>query len=187
MNFSTIILAGGQSSRMGANKALIHYQGRPLIQYAVDLALSFTNDVFISASNHDLDHLGFQVVADILAVKAPLAGIHAGLKFSHTDWNLVLTCDMPNVTSELINKLLSVLDNRLRMVVPQHDGFLEPLCGFYHKEIIPQIERNFTTGKISLLDLPAKVPHMLVGMADTDTYGIASLFKNVNEKRDLVI
>jgi molybdopterin-guanine dinucleotide biosynthesis protein A len=186
MNFTAIILAGGQSSRMGANKALIHYRGKPLIQYSVDLALAFTNEVLISSGNHDLDHLGFPVVADNLAVKAPLAGIHAGLNTSHTDWNLVLTCDMPNISKELIEELLSVTDDNHRMVVPQHDGFLEPLCGFYHRDIIPILENNFLAGKFSVLDLPAEVPHRFVMMTDKVPGEIASLFKNVNEKRDLV-
>jgi molybdopterin-guanine dinucleotide biosynthesis protein A len=186
MNFTTIILAGGQSSRMGSNKALISYRGKPLIQHAVDLARLFTVDMLISANNHDLDYLGLPIVRDLLKVKAPLAGIHAGLKSSRTDWNLVLTCDMPNITKELIGTLMAALNDNLRLVLPRHGGFIEPLCGFYHKEMISPIERNFEAGKISLLDLPGLVPHRFVSVDDQVPGEIKLLFRNVNEKKDLL-
>jgi molybdenum cofactor guanylyltransferase len=186
MNFTSIILAGGQSSRMGANKALVPFLGKPLIQYSIDLARSFTNEILISANNHDLDFLGFPVVNDLYNVKAPLAGIHSGLKSTRSDWNLVLTCDMPNVTKELICLLLSSLEYDLRMVVPHHGGFVEPLCGFYHRDLIPLIESNFAEKKLSLLDLPGSVPHRFIRMEDDLTpEEITRLFRNINEKRDM--
>ena len=187
MDFTTIILAGGQSKRMGANKALIPYLGKLLVQYSIDLALSFNNKILISANNHDFDYLGFPVINDIYKDSAPLSGVHAGLKSSSSDWNLVLSCDMPNVTKKLIDKLLSVLNDDLRMVVPRHDGFPEPLCGFYHRNLIPLIETNFIEKKLSLLDLPGSVPHRFLTMADMATEEIALLFKNVNERKDLLI
>lgn len=185
MHFTAIILAGGQSSRMGSNKALIPYLGKPLIQYSIDLAISFTNDILISANTNDFDYLGFPIVKDVYTVKAPLAGIHAGLKSSSSDWNLILTCDMPNITKELIEQLLSAVDDSLMMVVPHHDCFFEPLCGFYHRDIIPIIENNFVAGKHSVLGLQGSVPNGFITMTDAPPEKINSLFKNVNEKEDL--
>ncbi len=186
MNFATIILAGGRSLRMGANKALMPYKGRPLIQYSLDLAYSFTGEILISANNHDLDHLGFRVVKDLLPVKAPLAGIHAGLKASPTDWNLVLTCDMPNVTIGLIDRLIAALNENLRIVLPHHDGFVEPLCGFYHRNLIHLVETNIASGNLSLHDLPGAAPHLFVVMDDVPPEERALLFRNVNERKDLL-
>jgi molybdenum cofactor guanylyltransferase len=186
MHFTTIILAGGQSARMGSNKALVPYQGKPLIQYSIDLALHFTRDIIISANNRDLDYLGFPVVPDQYRVKASMAGIHSGLKSSLTDWNLVLTCDMPNVSVELIDKLFLALADDIRMVLPLHDGFLEPLCGFYHRGLLPLIETHIAAKKFSLLDLPGSAPHKFVTMTDLPPEVIGFLFKNVNEKKDLL-
>ncbi len=185
MKFTTIILAGGQSSRMGSNKALIPYFGKQLIQYSIDLGLQFTPDIIISANNRDFDYLHFPVVKDISAVKAPLAGVHSGLAASMTDWNLILTCDMPNITKELIDGLILELDEHVMMVLPAHDGFVEPLCGFYHKALIPLIESNLTAGKFSLLDLLGQAPHRLLEITGMPSEEITFLFKNVNEKRDL--
>lgn len=186
MHFSTIILAGGQSSRMGSNKALMQFAGKQLIQYPIDLARSFGSDVFISANNHELDFLGIKVITDLLPVNAPLAGIHAGLKSSRADWSLVLTCDMPNVTGELINRLLAAINESLWMIVPRHDGFTEPLCGFYRRDIIATLEDNFLAGKLSLLDLPGSVPCRFIDLDDIPPGERALLFRNVNEKNDLL-
>jgi molybdenum cofactor guanylyltransferase len=186
MHFTTIILAGGLSTRMGSNKALISYQGKPLIRYPLDLVSSFPGNILISANNNDLGFLGLQIVNDRINVKAPLAGIHAGLKASRTAWNLVLTCDMPHVTRELINKMSLALDADLKLVLPQHNGFIEPLCGFYHRDLIPLIENNFAAGRLSLLDLPGVVPHKFFAMDGLPPAEITLLFKNVNEKRDLI-
>ncbi len=186
MNLTAIILAGGKSKRMGENKALVPFHGKSLIQYSIDLALKFTGDILLSANNRDLDQLGFPVIPDAVDIKAPLAGIHSGLLASATDWNLVLTCDMPNVSKEVISLLMSSLDENLRMVVPCHNGFIEPLCGFYHKRILPVMDINIKTGKLSLLDLPGQVPHRLMEINFLSPDEIRRLFMNVNERGDLL-
>jgi len=183
--FTAIILAGGQSRRMGADKALLPYHGKPLISYALDLASHYTRDILISSGNQKLKQFGYQVVPDISSVGAPLAGIHAGLLSSRTDWNLVLTCDMPHVSIGLVDKLLAVLDDDIRLIFPVHSGFYEPLCGFYHRELIPVIERNLRQGRNSMLDLPAEVFHRFLEMDDQPANDISFLFKNVNERKDL--
>jgi molybdopterin-guanine dinucleotide biosynthesis protein A len=186
MQFTAIILAGGQSSRMGSNKALIQYDGKSLIQYSIDLATLFTREILISTNNNDLDNLGFPVIKDAFPLQAPLAGIHAGLRASHTDWNLVLTCDMPNVSKRLIEQLILSLEEPRMMVVLTHDGYIEPLCGFYHRDLIPLLERNMQAGKLSLLDIPGEVSHKLVSLEDLTDKEIANLFRNMNSRKDLL-
>ncbi len=186
MNFTAIILAGGQSKRMGTNKALIAYQGKPLILYSIELALSFTPNILISANHNDLEHLGFPIIKDFLPVNAPLAGIHAGLQTSMTNWNLILTCDMPNVTVSLIDRLITRVNNHVQMVIPAHDGFVEPLCGFYHRDMISSIEQNIAQGRLSLMDLLRIAPHDLVQINGMTGENPACLFKNVNAKNDLL-
>ncbi len=171
---------------MGANKAFLPFHGKPLIQYSIDLAKFFTDEIWISANNRDFDYLDFPVVSDVLPVNAPLAGIHAGLRASKRDWNLVLTCDMPNVSKGVIEQLCLALDDNLRMVVPSHNGYIEPLCGFYHRSIIHVMDRNMTAGKLSLLDLPGLVPHRFLEMTGLSSEESALLFRNMNEKRDLL-
>jgi len=186
MKLTAIILAGGKSKRMGANKALIPYRGKALIQYSIDLARCFTNDIIISANTGELAHLGYRIVPDLLPIPAPLTGIHAALLSSKTSWNLVLTCDMPNVTRDLIDQMIPLLTDSIRIVIPFHNGYTEPLCGFYHASLTAEIERNFSLEKYSPLDLIAKTPHHYLAIETLP--GVSSmdfLFKNVNKKQDL--
>jgi molybdopterin-guanine dinucleotide biosynthesis protein A len=185
MERSVIILAGGKSIRMGANKALVPFKGKPMIMQAIAIAEHYSWPVLISANNADLDHLGFPVVHDILQVPSPLAGIHGGLAASRTAWNLVLSCDMPHIDSRIIDRLRSHLTDEVRMVVPVHDNLVEPLCGFYHRDLIPVIEANASLGKMSPLDLLKESFAVKVTTDDFGTAVNAFLFKNVNEKRDL--
>jgi molybdenum cofactor guanylyltransferase len=186
MKFTAIILAGGRSRRMGTNKALIPYLGKPLIQYSIDLALSFTPDIIISTNRDELRDLGFPIVNDIHTVKAPLAGIHAGLQSSTTGWNLVLTCDMPNVSVQLIHYLVTKLEKDDELVLPGHDNHIEPLCGFYHKNLLTVIESNFTQNKLSPLDLLELGSSRVVQLEGIFQENLFTLFKNVNEKKDLL-
>jgi molybdopterin-guanine dinucleotide biosynthesis protein A len=186
MNLTSIILSGGKSSRMGKDKALILYLGKPLISYSIDLALNFTRNIIISSNRDEHKILGFPVVHDIYPIRAPLAGIHAGLKFSDTDWNLVLSCDMPNVSAQVVDYLLSNLDEKVNLVLPEHDGFLEPLCGFYHKSLKNIIESNIKRNLFSPLDLLKSAPNRILKMDDILKDDITSIFKNVNAGNDLL-
>jgi molybdenum cofactor guanylyltransferase len=185
MKITAIILAGGQSRRMGTDKALTLYLGKPLIQYSIDLALCFTENIIISTNSDELRNFGFPVVKDIYTLKAPLAGIHAGLLFSKTDWNLVLTCDMPNVSAQLIQYLILKLETEAELVLPGHHGYIEPLCGFYHRKLIPVIESNFGKNRLSPLDLLESDASRIIPMEDVLDEDLSFIFKNINEKKDL--
>jgi len=186
MNLTAIILAGGQSLRMGTNKALMQYFGKSLIQYSLELALCFTRNIIISTNQDELRNLGFPIVNDIFSVKAPLSGIHAGLLFSKTDWNLVLTCDMPNVSVQVIQYMISKLEQEAELALVGHHGYIEPLCGLYHRNLIPFIEANFGRNKLSPLDLMELETSRLIQMDSIIDEDPSFIFKNINEKKDLL-
>jgi molybdenum cofactor guanylyltransferase len=186
MKLTALILAGGQSRRMGANKALLQYHGKPLIRYSIELALQFTGEIIICANGDELQSTGFPVVHDIFRVRAPIAGIHAGLNASQGEWNLVLTCDMPHVSSELIRCLITNLRKDKSLVLPGHQGYIEPLCGFYHRDLIPVVEENARNGKLSPLDLLECVKYDIVPLEGKVSGDLSFLFRNMNEKKDLL-
>jgi molybdenum cofactor guanylyltransferase len=185
MNLTAIILAGGLSLRMGTDKALIPYRSKPLIRYSIDLALCFTETILISTNQDSLQDFGFPVIKDKYPLKAPLAGIHAGLLESKTEWNLVLTCDMPNVSILLIEYLISQVEEKTGLILPGHDGFVEPLCGLYHRSLINLIESNFGENKLSPLDLLMVSPHKIVQVQSVPGIEPSIVFKNVNAREDL--
>lgn len=187
MEFTVIILAGGESRRMGDDKAFTLYRGRPLISYSIDLARSVSQQILIAGSQPALDDLGWRVVRDQYQVRAALTGIHAGLAASCTDWNLILTCDMPYVTRGLIVNLSERLNDELKIVVPFYKGHPEPLCGFYHRSLLPVIESNIDSGMMSPLSLFESVPHEFIIVGDPGDQEGPGLFTNINTRADLKI
>jgi molybdopterin-guanine dinucleotide biosynthesis protein A len=183
--FNALILAGGRSSRMGTNKALVNYQGKPLISYPITLAKSYNAGILLIDNRNDLEHYGFPVIRDIYSEGGAMAGIHSGLTASTTDWNLILTCDMPHISTGLIDKMISKLDESRPMLVPGHHGYIEPLCGFYHRKMLPVMEKHLKDGSYKLLDLIGLFPGSIVNVDDFMSLSGTDIFLNINTPSDL--
>jgi molybdopterin-guanine dinucleotide biosynthesis protein A len=107
---AAVILAGGQGSRMGgADKGLIDYHGRPLIEWALAAIAPQVEELVISA-NRNLDvyaGYGHRVLPDILPdFSGPLAGVLAALQAVAADWLVVVPCDTPHLPADLAARLL---------------------------------------------------------------------------------
>ncbi len=97
-----VVLAGGRSSRMGQDKSLMLFNGRPLISYAIDTLRQVCDQVVISANQSVYEFTGCTVWPDIMPFQAPMIGIYSCLKRSKTYWNFFLSCDMPLVDAAVI-------------------------------------------------------------------------------------
>jgi molybdopterin-guanine dinucleotide biosynthesis protein A len=146
---TSIILAGGKSSRMGMEKGLVDFRGKPLIQYGIDLLSRYTEQILISSSNPDYHSFGFEMVPDPVAGKGPVAGIAAALKSSRSVWNIVIACDLPFLQPELIDCLLENAGS-YQAVIPLHDGVMEPLAGIYQQELAGHFETAIAAGDLAL-------------------------------------
>lgn len=184
-DFTALILAGGRSERMGANKALTPFRGIPMIGYSIGLAENFTRSILICDNGNDLKSFGYPVVADIFPANAPLVGIHAGLTHSQTAWNLVLTCDMPLIPVELIRLLNDRLPLTDYLLVPGHNRMVEPLCGFYHRDLLPEIIKNIRNEKFSMLELVRNHPNRVLWLDELTALNPGEIFRNVNRPEDL--
>ncbi len=150
---SGVILAGGRSSRMGRNKALLPYQGKPLIEsiYRV-MAELFKDVVVVTNSPADYDFLPCPKTADIHVGKGSMAGVHAGLSRSATEWIFVVGCDMPFIDARLVRYLAARLGKEAALV-PQSDGGFEPLHAFYSKKALPILEAALGSDKMKIIDI----------------------------------
>jgi molybdopterin-guanine dinucleotide biosynthesis protein A len=131
---SAVILAGGESRRMGRDKAWIEWNGRPLIDWAVEKVRRIgVEEVFISGRpDGDYCGLGCPVLVDLEPGLGPLGGIERGLFRCMSPLLLVLAVDLPQMTPECLGKLTARCD-RLTGVVPQRAGRWEPLAAIYPK------------------------------------------------------
>ena len=108
-NITGVILAGGRSSRMGGNdKGLTLLHNKPLFQYVIDRLKPQVTDLLINANRNQALYQasGIPVISDIISgFVGPLAGMHAGLSYSATEWVVFAPCDVPALPSNLVSQL----------------------------------------------------------------------------------
>src|SRR5580700_4395174 len=131
---TAFILAGGKSTRMGADKAFIDYHGCTLLARALDLARSITSRPCIVGSREKFAPFA-PVVEDIFRDCGPLGGIHAALRASSTELNLVLAVDTPFVSWAFVQYLITQARGApdAAVVVARDGNFWQPLCGVYRR------------------------------------------------------
>jgi len=95
------VLAGGESSRMGRDKALLELSGRPMVEIAVEKLRAFCSEVSIAGNRDDLTQFA-PVVREARMGCGPAAGIEAGLKASHRAWVMFIPVDVPLVPMEFL-------------------------------------------------------------------------------------
>ncbi len=152
-NFTGIILAGGQSTRMGMEKGLVPFNGKPLVQYSIDVLKVFCSEILISSNSDSYNQFGLKVVPDLLVNSGPMAGIYSCLIRSIHELTLVLSCDMPFVTPRIYSLLLDHAPEATIRVPRHRDELYEPLCGIYHRACVTEMEMLFAHGNFKLPDL----------------------------------
>lgn len=141
MNWAGFVLAGGRSSRMGRNKALLPFRGRTLLDEVASSVRTAAGSVAIVGKPEIYQHMGFPVIPDLISESGPLGGIHAALSASEADWNLVVACDMPAVSAEILLQLMAASEESgADCLIPSGpSGRPEPLCAAYHRRSLPAI------------------------------------------------
>lgn len=135
-----VILAGGTSSRMGSNKALLPRNGLRFIEWIYRTLAELFDEVIIVTNNPEqYTFIPCRKVPDLYPGKGVLAGIHSGLTHSRNGAILVVACDMPYLNPQLIRHLCS-LSSEADLVIPSTEKGFEPLHAIYRKECLPALE-----------------------------------------------
>ena len=152
-----VILAGGQSSRFGSNKALALYRDQPLITHAAEvLAELFAERLLITNTPEEYAFLNWPMTGDLLPGAGPLAGIQAALGRISTQRAFITACDMPRLDPELIRRLCTCPGD-WDVVLPAPEGRREPLHALYHRRILPEIDAALAKGEKKIADLLARL------------------------------
>jgi len=147
-----IVLAGGESKRMGFPKYRLEVGGRDILTHLHErLGPLFAETVIVGRDIEAVPY-GVRVVEDRFIVRSPLVGIHGGLAASLTDLAFVVACDMPHVDSDLARCLLDRA-NGADVSVPVVRGFYEPLCAAYRRSCLRPIERLIDRGTLKVTSL----------------------------------
>ncbi len=149
---SAIVLAGGQSKRLGQDKALLELEGRTLIERIVTRMAQIGAEVIVvTNAPQKFAHLEARLVSDAYPQKGSLVGIYSGLQAAHHHHSLVVACDMPFINLDLVRHMIGLAPG-YDVVIPEVDGWLEPLHALYSKNCLAPIDRLLATGRMKIID-----------------------------------
>jgi len=179
---SGFVLAGGKSTRMGTDKALLMIHDLPLLQHMIHLIQPFCQDVFISGQNLAYSNCQVEMIPDVIQNCGPIAGLYSSLSVSENDWNLIVSFDTPFVTEDLLLLLIQNASN-CNCVIPKHHFGVEPLIALYHKSCLSSIEKSINSGNYKLIDLISKLDTTYIDCNDL-VGKYPKLFFNLNRMED---
>jgi molybdopterin-guanine dinucleotide biosynthesis protein A/molybdopterin converting factor small subunit len=172
-NGSAVILGGGKSSRMGRPKALLPFDGEPLILHIARKLQSLFSDLIIVAapdqqfdlksllSSHpnDLDKPNrpkVTLVHDDIAYQGPVGGIYYGMREAAGEFCFVTSCDVPFLSTDLIGYLVALIDDN-DIVAPYWQERFQPLCAVYRRSVLPLLAQQLERGELRPIYLYDKV------------------------------
>jgi molybdopterin-guanine dinucleotide biosynthesis protein A len=151
MTFTALLLVGGESRRMGRDKATLVVEGAPLWRRQLDLLRNLQPEaIWLSARTRpDWCPPDVKVILDHPPSRGPLSGISAAFLSMSTTHLIVLAVDMPRMTAEHLQKLRDLVEPG-RGVVSFEDDMAQPLCAIYPREAATVAERNIASGNASM-------------------------------------
>jgi len=183
MRAAGYVLVGGRSSRMGSDKALLPYGEATLVEHVAAEVLAAAGSVTLVGDRTRYRHLGFDVISDRLAGNGPLGGVAAAVSAS-PEWALVVACDMPAVTSDLLSRLLKAaeglaaaperMQRSVECVVPEIETGPEPLCALYHRRALPLLDSFLDHKFLKMKEVVRSLQAHFVPVSDS------RWFRNVN-------
>lgn len=182
-----IILAGGDSSRLGCPKPFLELEGVSLIEIMVRRLSLLFEQITVVTDRQDLyAHLPVKLTGDLLTghAKGPLRGIHAGLSVSDLPYQFVAACDMPFINLDLV-RYMAAFAPHYDVVVPRVGSYFQPLHAYYRRSCIEPIRRQIEQGECKVTGFYDKIRVRHIGYSEIARFdpGQRSFF-NVNTWTD---
>jgi molybdopterin-guanine dinucleotide biosynthesis protein A len=175
-NITGIILAGGKSSRIGFDKGVINLNGKPFIVHIIEAMKPLVNNIIIVSDNTDYDKFGYQIVNDLIKNFGPVAGLYSGLSNSKTEYNLVLSCDVPLIKTFILEQLIDRFDIDYDMIQLQSENKSMPLIAIYKTHCLHTFEAQLNKNEKRLRIAVEQLKHKTITIdSECDQY-----VKNIN-------
>ena len=154
MEAALLVLAGGDSRRMGRPKPWVEVGDTVLLRYVVERLAPAFSEVMVSFSEPEqMEQLvPYRVVFDRKRAAGPLAGLEAGMMAARHEVLFAVACDMPYVTRR-VAEIAVAAARRCDAAIPRHDGLFEPVCGAYRKSSLPAIVGALDAGNYTAHDV----------------------------------
>ena len=176
------ILAGGKSSRMGTDKGLLLFNGKPLVQRIIEQLSPVVNEVIIVSNNHKYEQFGLQVIGDLIKDIGPAGGIHAALSNTQSEQIFVVSCDMPFITTDAATFMMQHTGYS-QIALPLFHGKIQPLFGVYSRQCLPKWKQLIEQGIIKLQEMVMHFDLLKIDIQKNELF-VDLLFTNINDKND---
>lgn len=208
MKIGCAILAGGKSSRMGTDKALLEIDGKNFIEQISGELSWFNERIIARGNNRELPETiasTWTVIPDVYPDHGPIGGIHAALAACESDALFVVTCDMPFLKGALARRLCESMicagpDDETDVTCPskrgcewsesepydavvavEEGGRVHPLCGVYGKSALPVLEEQILSERNKIM---AVLDKLRVKYVTIDSSVEAQQLSNINTPQD---
>ncbi len=182
VKFQGIVLAGGKSSRFGEDKALALVGGIPMIQRVVNLLKELELDpCVITNASRDYSFLKCRIERDLIPEKGPMGGLYTACCLFENSSLVVLTCDMPALTSAAIKHLIECHKNESNVTLYSCNKFSEqPFPGIYEPGLRDTILKSIEMKQLSMQEFLSNIVAIKILLLSFD-----NLFLNINEQKDM--
>lgn len=186
-DFTLAIISGGKSSRMGQNKAFVKIGGQILIERIIERTKNVgqKETILITNSPDEYAHLKLPMYGDIVPDSGSLGGIYTAIHHSTTSHTVVIACDMPFVSADLLRFMVSQADNA-DVVVPTIEGYPQGLHAIYSKNCLDPIRAKIDAKRLKVIGFYDEVRVTYLDEAALKKYNPDGLaFMNVNTPEEL--
>jgi len=153
LKITGVLLTGGESRRMGRNKALLEIDGKSLIERNLEVLSHVCSEVLISSREEALyQGYGYPIITDVVIGKGPLGGLYAVLQKARYEQLFLVGCDMPFLQEEAIRIMFAQMEDYDAVVLDVHQK-LHPLHAFYHKRIMGLVEEKMRNDQLRITEV----------------------------------
>ncbi len=180
---SAYILCGGKSSRMGEEKGLVEFRGKSFVQWILEAVYPLAPNPVLVTKNPAYQSFQLEMIPDLIEDKGPVGGIFTALRHAETESVLVLSCDIPKITTEVLIHLAEKSRQEPRKITFLSDGKNDyPLIGIYPKSHLTSFGESISKNELKLRRLVESLPHQRV---ELNPRSIQSL-QNINTQAELI-
>ncbi|NOZ36101.1 MAG: molybdenum cofactor guanylyltransferase [Chlorobi bacterium] len=180
-----IILAGGKSSRMGKDKALLKIRNKTLTEILYETLSFFCSEIIISTNNPKVKISGALSVRDEISNIGPAGGIISSLNKSTNEKNFIISVDTPFVSYELLQYLKDNSEPELDITILSEKGILQPLIGIYKKNVAKTFLNESEKGNYKVRNIIKLLNSKIIDISNLNFYNNC-LLKNINKSADYI-
>ena len=175
------ILCGGKSSRMQSEKGLALYKGVPFIEHIIKAVLPIATEIQLITNTSDYDYLDYKKIKDIELDKGPIGGIYSALTNSNSEINLIVSCDIPLISTELLLELMEQHQEDIAVSLFSDGELIHPLIGIYSKTILPILKNAIANSNLRMMEMIHNVNAQIIKVGADKS----NQFRNINTIAEL--